>query len=212
MKILVVDTNILFRQGLQSLLAPEVDVDIVGGAASCREALTQIVELRPNVVLLELDLLEGSGPDYMQQIVARHPECRVVVMAAQYSDEQLFGALRVGAHGFILKNTSIVQLVAALKGLEQGHLALSRQMERTVINEFTRRQSLKTEQSMAFDHLGRREIEVLKLIVLGASNRQIANRMEISEHTVNIHALSIQRKLGLHDRSEISSYARRYGL
>jgi two-component system, NarL family, response regulator LiaR len=212
MKILVVDTNTLFRQGLQSLLAKEAEVDVVGGAASCREAHALVAAQRPNVVLLELGLLNSGGSDCLQQLVARCPECQVIVMAAQYSDENLFAALRAGAQGFVLKNTSIAQLVGAIKGLEQGHLALSREMEKSVINEFARRQLRATEPPAAFDHLGRREMEVLKLMAVGASNQEIANRMEISEHTVNIHAISIQRKLGLQDRGELSSYVRRYGL
>jgi DNA-binding NarL/FixJ family response regulator len=211
-KILIVDRHILFRQGLQSLLSREVGLDIVGVAASCREALDQVLALQPDVILLAIGLPDGSGLNALRDIVAHRPESNVVILTTQDSDEYLFEALRSGARGFILKDTPVSQLVAALKGLEQGQLALTRGMATRVINEFVRLAKESPPHFDPFDHLSQREIEVLRHLKSGANNLEIADRLAVSEHTVKNHVRSIERKLALENRTQIASYARRYGL
>src|SRR5215216_5902914 len=125
MRILVVDPHVLFRQGLQSLLSKETGFEIVGVAAGCREAVDKLLAFQPELVLLEVELTDGSGLACMREIIARRPQCSVVILATQDTDENLFEALRSGAQGFILKDTPVSQLVAALKGLQQGQMALS---------------------------------------------------------------------------------------
>jgi DNA-binding NarL/FixJ family response regulator len=212
MKILIVDKHFLFRQGLESLLSQEPGFDVVGVSGTCQEAVDKSLRLQPDVVLLGIGLPDGNELDAMREIVAHRPECRVVILTNEDTDEHLFQALRSGAKGFILKNTPVSQLAAALKGLEQGQLALSRSFAKRVINEFARQGSQSGPESGAFDHLGRREIEVLRQIGSGASNREIALRLAITEHTVKVHIRNIHKKLDLQNRDQISSYARRYGL
>src|SRR6266496_1474304 len=126
MRTLIVDPHVLFRQGLQSLLSKEPGFEIVGVAASCREAVDKLLILQPDLVLLEVGLPDGSGLACLREIVAHRPDCNVVMLATQDADENLFEALRSGAQGLILKDTPISRLVAALKGMERGQTALSR--------------------------------------------------------------------------------------
>jgi DNA-binding NarL/FixJ family response regulator len=212
MKIMIADEHVLFRQGLQNLLSREQGIDIIGVAATCREAVEKSLDLQPDVVLLENWLPDGSGVAAMRDIIAHRPECKVVILATHDTDENLFVALRSGAQGFILKDTPVSQLVAALKGLELGELALPRSMAKRVINEFTQMGSEAASASGVLDHLSRREVEVLRHVGSGANNREIAVRIAISEHTVKVHVRNIQKKLSLQNRAQVASYARRYGL
>jgi DNA-binding NarL/FixJ family response regulator len=212
MRILIVDPHVLFRQGLQSLLSKETDFEIIGVAASCREAVDKLLILEPDLVLLEVGLPDGSGLACLREIVAHRPGCNVVMLATQDDDENLFEALRSGAQGLILKDTPISQLVAALRGMERGQMALSRFQVKRVINEFSRVGGEATPQSAVFDALSRRELEVLRHIGSGANNREIASRIDISENTVKVHVRNIRKKLALQNRAQIASAARRYGL
>ncbi len=212
MRILIVDPHVLFRQGLQSLLSKETGFEIVGVAASCGEAVEKVLILQPDLVLLEIGLRDGGGLACLREIVAHRPGCNVVMLATQDADENLFEALRSGAQGLILKDTPISQLVAALRGMEQGQMALSRSQVKRVINEFSRLGSQSTTQSRVFDDLSRRELEILRHIGTGANNREIASRFAISEHTVKVHVRNIRKKLALQSRAQIAGIARRYGL
>jgi DNA-binding NarL/FixJ family response regulator len=212
MRILIVDPHVLFRQGLQSLLSKETGFEIIDVAASCREAVDKLLILHPDLVLLEVALPDGSGLVCLREIVARRPECNVVMLATQDVDEYLFEALRMGAQGLIVKDTPIAQLVAALRGMELGQMALSRSQVKRVIKEFARLASQPTNQSNVFDDLSRRELEILQHIGSGANNREIASRFAISEHTVKVHVRNIRKKLALQSRAQIASIARQYGL
>jgi DNA-binding NarL/FixJ family response regulator len=212
MKIMIVDEHVLFRQGLQNLLSRELGFDIIGVAATGREAVDKSLDLRPDVVLMENWLPDGSSVATMREIIAHRPDCKVVILATHDTDENLFVALRSGAQGFILKDTPVSQLVAALKGLERGQLALPRSMAKRVINEFTRLGSESPSESGVLDQLSRREIEVLRHVGSGANNGEIAEQIAISEHTVKVHVRNIQKKLSLQNRAQVASYARRYGL
>jgi DNA-binding NarL/FixJ family response regulator len=210
-RILIVDPHVLFRQGLQSLLSKETGFEVIGVAAGCREAVDRLLTFQPELVLLEVELTDGSGLACMREIIARRPQCNVVILATQDTDENLFEALRSGAQGFILKDTPVSQLVAALKGLQLGQMALSRSQVTRVINEFSRLGSQVTPQSAVFNALSRRELEVLRHIGSGANNSEIAARIAISEHTVKVHVRNIRKKLDLQNRAQIASAARRYG-
>jgi DNA-binding NarL/FixJ family response regulator len=210
-RILIVDPHVLFRQGLQSLLSKETGFEVIGVAAGCREAVDRLLTFQPELVLLEVELTDGSGLACMREIIARRPQCNVVILATQDTDENLFEALRSGAQGFILKDTPVSQLVAALKGLQLGQMALSRSQVTRVINEFSRLGSQVTPQSAVFNSLSRRELEVLRHIGSGANNSEIAARIAISEHTVKVHVRNIRKKLDLQNRAQIASAARRYG-
>jgi DNA-binding NarL/FixJ family response regulator len=212
MKIMIVEKHILFRQGLQSLLSKEPGFEVVGVADSCREAVDKALTLQPDVVLLAIGFPDGSGLGALREIVAHRPESNVVILTTHDSDEYLFGALRSGAQGYILKDTPVSQLVAALKGLEQGQLAISRAMATRVINDFSRLVNQSPPHSGAFDRLSQREIDVLREVGSGGNNREIAARLGISEHTVKIHVRNMEKKLALENRAQIASYARRYGL
>ena len=210
MKVLVVDDHYIFRQGLVSLLKPEPGFEIVGEAGSVSEAIDQALRLKPDLILLDFSLPDGTGLEAMQPILAELPDCKIVFLTIQDADEVLFEAIRKGAKGYLLKSVPVSELLASLKSLEQGEPAMSRRMTARIIEEFA-----KTEDTSHVDSelskLSQRELEVLGYLATGASNREIAERMFLSENTVKHHVHSILQKLNLDSRRQAIQFARRHG-
>ena len=211
MKILVVDDHAIFRKGLVGLLKPEPDLEIVGEAGSVREAVEQALRLRPDLILLDFSLPDGTGLDAMQPILAKLPGCKIVFLTIQDADDVLFDAIRKGAKGYILKSVPVSELLASLKALELGEPAISRHMTARIIEEFA-----KTEKpsgaAAELSQLSRREREILHELASGATNCEIADRMTLSENTVKHHVHNIFKKLELENRRQAIRFAQRHGL
>jgi DNA-binding NarL/FixJ family response regulator len=212
MKVLIVDNHLLFREGLASILGAGTDFDVVGHAGTCREAVEQAAKLQPDVVLMDMQLPDGSGLEALQQIVARRPECQVVMLTSVDSDEFLFEAFRAGARGYALKSMSSAKLVKALNALKQGEPLLSRQMMRRILEEFSRLGRNDGASILPTANLTARELEVLRHLGTGASNHEIAARLVISQNTVKVHVRNIREKLDLKTRSQAANFATRNGL
>ena len=210
MKTLVVDDHILFRQGLVSLLKPDPAFQIVGEAGSVREAVAEALRLKPDLILMDFSLPDGTGLDAMQPILAELPDCKIVFLTIQDADEVLFDAIRKGAKGYLLKNVPISDLLASLKSLERGEAALSRQMTTRILVEFAKTEKVTTGKN-GLSGLSRRELEVLRLLATGATNREIADQLFLSENTVKHHVHNILEKLGLENRRQAIQYARQHG-
>ena len=210
MKTLVVDDHILFRQGLVSLLKPDPAFQIVGEAGSVREAVAEALRLKPDLILMDFSLPDGTGLDAMQPILAELPDCKIVFLTIQDADEVLFDAIRKGAKGYLLKNVPISDLLASLKSLERGEAALSRQMTSRILEEFAKTEKVTTGEN-GLSRLSRRELEVLRLLATWATNREIADQLFLSENTVKHHVHNILEKLGLENRRQAIQYARQHG-
>lgn len=207
-RILIVDDNQLFREGLQYLLAREPGFEVAGSAGSVREALAQALSLNPDVVLLGLALPDGDGLEALRELVARQPGCRVVIVATGESDDRLIEAFRSGAAGYITQATSIAGLVAALHALAQDEMILPRALTDQLIREFFRLGQQRNFAPGALDRLSPRELEVWRLIAGGSNNHHIAQQLYISENTVKVHVRNIMDKLGLNNRAQLTSFAR----
>lgn len=208
-RIVVVDDHILFREGLVSIIRSEPDVEVVGQAGGVGEAIKLVGSLKPDVVLMDFGLPDGTGVDATREIMKDNPECKIVFLTMSEEDENLFAAIRSGARGYLLKNMHPTKLVATIKSVHQGESALSRTMTTRLMDELAR---TKAPVHKGDPTLTQRELDVLREIASGYSNSEIADHLVVAENTVKYHVHSILGKLGLSDRREAAEYAKKHGL
>jgi DNA-binding NarL/FixJ family response regulator len=212
-RILLVDDQALFREGLRTLLTGQSDIAVVGEAGNGEEALQQAVRLRPDVVLMDLRMPVLDGVAATRQLHARRPECRVIVLTTFDDDEYVFEGLRAGAAGYLLKDVPLDGLVDAIHAVARGESFLQPSVTAKVVNEFTRLadRSPRREESLA-EPLSERERQILRLLADGQTNKEIAETLVIAEGTVKNHITSILNKLGARDRTQAALKARELGL
>ena len=212
MRILIVDDHILFREGLAAIIRLEPDIKIAGLAGSVQEAVELAQSEKPDMILMDFTLPDGTGADATHKILAAHPKCKIVFLTMSEEDDTLFAAVRAGAKGYLLKNMSPSKLVAALRSVQQGESALSRTMTLRLMEELSRTKMSTEPVVIAFANLTQREIDVLRQIASGMSNQEIAEHFVLSENTVKYHVHSILDKLEVPDRKAAAKYARENGL
>lgn len=214
MRLLVVDDHILFREGLVSLIARQPDMQVLGEAGSVAEAVEMARQVKPDMILMDFNLPDGNGLDATRIILAEFPQVKIVFLTIYDEDERLFAAVRLGAKGYLLKNIPVAHLLAALRSVEKGEPALSPDMVARIMGEFARTPAVEPRStgSDPLSLLTSRELEVLRELATGASNRIIADRLFISENTVRNHVHNVLEKLGLSSRREAVSLARQSGL
>lgn len=210
MKLLIVDDHVLFREGLASIIRPEKDIEIVGLAGTVQEAIEIAGQARPDIVLMDFHLPDGTGADATRAILDLHPECGIVFLTMSEKDENLISAIRSGARGYLLKDMHPSKLIDAVKAVHRGESAISRTMTLTLMQELSRNGS--GQASKSSPTLTRRELDVLSAVAQGLSNHEIAQKFVLSENTVKYHVHSILDKLQLKDRKEAAVYARERGL
>src|SRR5574342_952221 len=207
--VLIVDANMIYREGLQALLSKEHDFSVVGQTGSCEEAVGLVMTLEPDLVLMDLHLPSDSGFAALRSIVAERPETAVVVLGSADTDDALLEAVRLGARGYMPKSSPFASLVAALRSLNHGELAISRGVVRRIVEEYQRNGNHNGAGPDALTSLTNRERQVLHLLASGADNRLIADQLVISEHTVKVHVHNILDKLHLRNRAQAASFAQR---
>ncbi|HJW90165.1 MAG TPA: response regulator transcription factor [Anaerolineales bacterium] len=212
MRILVVDDHVLFRDGLTGLLKAQPDFNVVGEAGTIREAVEKTRELQPDVVLMDFGLPDGTGLEATQAILEENPDCKIVFLTVYEDDDTLFAAIRSGAVGYLLKNVPINGLLASLRSLKSGQVALTREMTTRLVREFSRTSLPPVGGDDLLAPLTRREVEIMQELATGASNREIAQRLFIAENTVKHHVHNILSKLGLKNRQAAIHFAREYNL
>ena len=206
-KILIIDDQILFREGLMSLLRSTPDFDMVGCAGSVFEGSEMAVLHKPDIILMDFSLPDGTGLDATRAILPRLPDCKIVFLTVYETDENLFAALRRGAKGYMLKNVSSTDLLSSLRALDRGEMAVSRKMMTTVMDEFSHTRSLDSGNEKLLTKLSPREMEILQEIEAGATNLEIAEHLFLSVNTVKHHIRNILSKLELKNRREAASLA-----
>ena len=212
MRIIIVDDHNLFREGLAAIIQQEVDIEVVGSVGTVREAVDVVRALRPDIVLMDFILPDGTGADATRKIIQDDPSCKVVFMTMSDKEEDLLVAIRSGAVGYLMKNITPSKLVAALRSVQRGESALSRSMTLQLMKEFSRTEAPEPSRDPVLGRLTQREKEVLAEIASGKSNQEIARHLVISENTVKYHVHSILEKLDLQDRKEVARFAREHGL
>lgn len=208
-RILLVDDQALFREGLRTLLSVQPDLEVVGEAANGEEAVRAAAALRPDVVLMDMrmPLLDGVAATRRLQTELR--DCRVIALTTFDDDEYVFEGLRAGAVGYLLKDAPSEKLCEAIRAAARGESFLQPSVAAKVVAEFARLsdQSKRTPLSLA-EPLSEREREILSRVAAGASNREIAAALFITEGTVKNHVTNILSKLGVRDRTQAALKAR----
>ncbi|MES5819526.1 response regulator transcription factor [Streptomyces sp. RG80] len=212
-RVLIADDQQMVRQGFTVLLNTQPDIDVVGQAVDGLDAVAQVAELAPDVVLMDIRMPELGGIEATRRITEATPEIRVLVLTTFDLDEYVYEALRAGASGFLLKDASADQLAEAVRVVAAGDALLAPGITRRLITEFSRlgdrpRGRLKER----VGDLTERETEVLALIAAGLSNAEIAERLVVAEQTVKTHVGRILVKLGLRDRTQAAVFAYESGL
>jgi RNA polymerase sigma factor (sigma-70 family) len=207
LRVLLVEDHAIVRQGIRALLDEEPDIAIVGEAADGNQALALAQSLRPEIVLMDLNLPGLSGIEATRQVLQLLPDVRVLVLSMYDSEEYVFRALRAGASGYVLKQSTSTELVMALRAVAAGSTFLSPGISQILISDFMRRADAQTTTDDALSILTPREREVLELIARGLTNRQIAERLHISIKTVETHRGNMMQKLDAHDRAELIKFA-----
>jgi DNA-binding NarL/FixJ family response regulator len=212
MNILLVDEHVLLREGLASLLQHQADIKVVGEVGLSDAAVTTAIDLKPDILLIDIAPQVEEGMRIIRTILAHLPTLEVIILTNLNSDEYVIEALRCGAVGFLHKNSSIDHLLSSIRAVERGEAALSRKMMRRVLIEFARQNEPSNGSDNPLAKLTDRELEVLAHLVAGATNRQIAEYLVISENTVKIHVHNIFEKLKLDNRREVAKFANLPGL
>ena len=213
-RLLIVDDHDLVRTGFRLFLQTQADFEVVGEAGDGDEAIARARELQPDVVLMDIRMPRMDGVEATARLVeaALEPPPRVLVLSTFDLDEYVFGALRAGAAGFLLKNAPRERLVEAIRVVHSGEALLSPSITRRLIEDFAARTDPLEPATAVLEELTPREREVLLLVARGLSNREIAERLVVTEATVKSHIGSVLLKLGLRDRVQAVVFAYEHGI
>lgn len=207
-RIFIADDHAIVRKGVRSLLSLEEDMEVVGEATNGREAVRGVGELNPDVILMDLLMPEVDGIQAIQQIIAKQPSAKVLVLTSFDTDDKIFPAIKMGALGYLLKDSDPSELATAIRQVNAGQCSLHPVIARKVLQEL----NLSPKQPTSAQSLTEREVEVLRMVARGKSNRQIAEELFISPGTVRTHLSSILGKLHLASRTQATLYALKEGL
>lgn len=216
-RVLVADDQRLLREGIASLLEVQEGIAIVGQAASGREAVELALATRPDVVLMDVRMPEMDGIEATSELRRQLPACRVLMLTTFDDDEYILEALKVGATGYLLKDIPSEDLAQAIQAAHKGIYQLDPAVAAKVVASLagapnTAGRNIASPDRLASDNLTDREVEVLRLVAQGVTNKEIARTLNISEGTVKNHISSILSRLGLRDRTQAALYAREQGL
>jgi len=207
-RVLVVDDHVLFRRGLQMVLAQEPDIDLIGEAGDGAQAVSQAADLLPDVVLLDIRMPKRSGIEACAGIKEVVPSSRILMLTISDEEADLYDAIKAGASGYLLKEISTDEVSAAIRAVAGGQSLISPSMASKLLHEFASMIKTRDErEQVPAPRLTDREMEVLRLVARGMNNREIAKELYISENTVKNHIRKILEKLQLHSRMEAVVYA-----
>ncbi len=209
MRVLLADDHPLFRDGVRSLLEAR-GVEVVGEVNDGQEAVEAALRLQPDVVLMDIMMPRLDGLEATRLIKARLPDVKIVMLTVSDEDRTVFEAIKSGAQGYLLKNLQTNEFFDLLSGIERGEAPISKGLAGRILDEFARDRAERSEQSLQ-EELTDRELEVLRCVSGGASNREVAAVLRISENTVKFHMRNILEKLHLRSRAEVIAYAARKG-
>jgi DNA-binding NarL/FixJ family response regulator len=220
-KVLLVDDQTLIRQGIRLLLEIETDIQVVGQAANGLAALEQVEALHPDVVLMDVRMPEMDGVAATRALSVSHPEIKVIILTTFEDDETVFEGLKAGARGYLLKDISSEEMAQAVRKVAAGEALIEPRLTRKVLAEFSRLaaatdQQMPSKKGASLDllpvPLTERELEVLRALAHGLSNREIAVQLVITEGTVKNHVSSLIEKMGVRDRTQAVLKGQELGL
>lgn len=206
-EILLADDHAVVREGLRALIDSEPEMTVIGEAADGEAAIRQARDLQPDVILMDLEMPRKSGLEAIEAIKQMQPEARILVLTSYAEDKKVFRAIKTGALGYLLKDSSPQELLRAIRQVHRGETSLHPTIARKLVQELSRPSNLPP----ADEQLTEREVDVLKLVAKGMSNQEIAEKLVVSEPTVRAHVSNILGKLHLANRTQAALYALREG-
>jgi len=206
--VMLADDHAVVRDGLRSLLENGNDLQVVGVAGNGREAVSEALRLRPDIVIMDIAMPELDGVEATRRIVERSPETRVLILSMYLSAEHIYRALQAGAQGYVLKESAGEEVVDAIRALRAGKRYLSHRITETVIDDYLREGT----NVSPLDSLSLRERDVLQLVVEGRTNAAIAQALSLSPKTVETYRARIMKKLKVKDTVELVKFSMRHGL
>lgn len=212
LRVLLVDDHVLFRKGVEAVLATRPEIEVVGEAGDGLQAIDLAQESMPDVILMDINMPRCDGLEATRRIKGEMPHVKIVMLTVSDDDKDLFEAIKAGAQGYLIKDLKAHLLFDVLDALARGDTPLSSAMATKILQEFQEPAQPTAEMPEPVDSLTAREIEVLELIVEGRSNKEIAEALVISESTVKNHLRNILEKLHLRNRIQAAVYAVRQGL
>jgi len=207
-RVLIADDHAIVRKGIRALLATERDIEVVGEANDGAEAIVQAKALRPDVILMDLVMPKLDGIEATRQIMSSQMRVRILVLTSFAADDKVFPAIKAGALGYLLKDTGPDDLVQAIHQVYRGQPTLEPSIARKVLSEL----SHPPKEPLTVDPLTERELDVLRQVSQGKSNKEIAEQLVIAEMTVRAHVSNILSKLHLASRTQAALYALRKGI
>jgi two-component system, NarL family, response regulator LiaR len=202
-RVLVVDDHVVIREGLCALISSRTDMEIAGEASNGEEAIQRAASTQPDVILMDLAMPRMDGVRAIEEIIRQNPSARILVLTSYTEDKQVFSAIKAGAMGYLLKDSSYKDLVRAIQQVYAGELSLSADMALKVVRELKR----PAQPPHPENPLTERELEVLVWIAKGFSNHDIAEKLTTSERTIAKHVSNILSKLQLKNRTQAALYA-----
>lgn len=209
-RILIVDDHVLFRDGLVSLFSATTGFEVVDQAGTVNEGVEKAFHHKPDIILMDFSLPDGNGLDATRIILNELPDCKIIFLTVYETDENLISALDLGAKGYMLKNVSGASLIASLRALDSGEIAMSRKMmSRALVYS---RPGNDTKDIDVINKLTPREMDILCELQDGASNSDIARQLFLSENTIKHHIHNLLEKLGVENRRQAGAFARKIGV
>ena len=205
LRVFLVDDHELLRVGLRTLMAKEADLTVVGEAGTASEALAGVAAQRPDVVVVDVQLVDGNGVEVCREIRSRHPEVRCLILSAFCDQRDVSASVLAGASGYVLKQRASSDLIEAIREVGAGRTALDPVLTDTLLSQMR----AGVEPDPLLLRLSEQERHILELIAGGLTNREIAERMFLAEKTVRNYVSQLLAKLGMHRRSEAAAYAAR---
>ena len=210
-RILIADDHRLVREGLRALLEGQGEFQVVAEASNGREAVERALQVKPDVVLIDITMPEMDGLEATRRLVEKDPAFRVLVLTVHETEDYFFRALEAGALGFVVKDADSRDLAAAIRAVHRGGAFLYPSMASKLVEDYLRRVS-SGEERESYEKLSRREQQILRLIGEGRTNAEICAALCLSINTVQNHRSHIMEKLDLHSRAELMKYAVKMGL
>jgi DNA-binding NarL/FixJ family response regulator len=208
--IILVDDHVIMRDGLRHLLDEESDIEVIGEADNGRKAVKLALEKKPDIVIMDIAMQDMNGIEATRQIKSNNPEIKVIALSMHSERQIVVGVFRAGASGYLLKESSSLELVDAIRTIHLGRKYLSQKISDIVLQEIS--DVKKDTKEIGVDVLTNRECEILQLISEGNSTKKIADILFISPKTVESHRANIMEKLNIHNIPELTKYAIRAGL
>lgn len=202
-KVFLVDDHEMVRRGLSSYLMTDPIFEIIGEASSGNEAVTQLAQLQPDVILMDLIMENGNGIETTKEVMKSHPQCKIIILTSFYDDEQVFPAIEAGAFSYVLKTASAEEISSTIKKAYKGESVIESKVAQKMMNRF------RDKETLPHHELTKREREVLALIGEGKTNQEIGEALFIGIKTVKTHVSNILSKLEVADRTQAAIYANR---